>query len=62
MTTGLAQALVIEVGIALGRGRVAVAQDAGIIPREGDEALLNGPALADDENVVSQDDIDSLFA
>ncbi|MCK0207893.1 protein phosphatase CheZ [Starkeya koreensis] len=30
--------------------------------RTGDEALLNGPALADDENVVSQDDIDSLFA
>lgn len=29
--------------------------------RTGDEALLNGPALADDENVVSQDDIDSLF-
>lgn len=27
----------------------------------GDEALLNGPALATDENVVSQDDIDSLF-
>ncbi|MDE1570925.1 protein phosphatase CheZ [Aquabacter sp. P-9] len=43
-------------------GADAVAQDAGIIPREGDEALLNGPALADDENVVSQDDIDSLFA
>ncbi|WP_425104825.1 protein phosphatase CheZ [Ancylobacter sp.] len=30
--------------------------------RTGDEALLNGPALADDANVVSQDDIDSLFA
>ncbi|MBK1622079.1 protein phosphatase CheZ [Afifella marina] len=28
---------------------------------EGDEALLNGPALKSDENVVSQDDIDSLF-
>lgn len=34
-----------------------------IVPeRTGDEALLNGPALADDVNVVSQDDIDSLFA
>ncbi|MEP9375404.1 protein phosphatase CheZ [Aquabacter sp. CN5-332] len=30
--------------------------------REGDAALLNGPALATDHNVVSQDDIDSLFA
>ncbi len=30
--------------------------------RSGDSALLNGPALATDENVVSQDDIDSLFA
>jgi chemotaxis protein CheZ len=28
----------------------------------GDEALLNGPALAGDSDVVSQDDIDSLFA
>ncbi|MGU3496087.1 protein phosphatase CheZ [Xanthobacteraceae bacterium A53D] len=40
-----------------------VAQSAGgIQARQGDEALLNGPALASDENVVSQDDIDSLFA
>lgn len=30
--------------------------------REGDDALLNGPALSSDNNVVSQDDIDSLFA
>ncbi|MFG1296632.1 MULTISPECIES: protein phosphatase CheZ [Xanthobacter] len=29
--------------------------------REGDTALLNGPALSHDQNVVSQDDIDSLF-
>jgi chemotaxis protein CheZ len=29
---------------------------------EGDAALLNGPALAGDVGVVSQDDIDSLFA
>lgn len=43
-------------------GADVVAQGARIIPREGDEALLNGPALADDVGVVSQDDIDSLFA
>ncbi|WP_035716028.1 protein phosphatase CheZ [Azorhizobium doebereinerae] len=43
-------------------GAEMVAENAGIITREGDEALLNGPALAHDENVVSQDDIDSLFA
>lgn len=30
--------------------------------REGDTALLNGPALSHDTNVVSQDDIDSLFS
>jgi chemotaxis protein CheZ len=29
--------------------------------REGDAALLNGPSLAKDDNVVSQDDIDSFF-
>jgi chemotaxis protein CheZ len=29
--------------------------------RDGDDALLNGPALSHDTNVVSQDDIDSLF-
>jgi len=29
---------------------------------KGDEALLNGPPLAGDANVVSQDDIDSLFS
>lgn len=43
-------------------GAEVMAQAAGIVPREGDEALLNGPALATDNNVVSQDDIDSLFA
>ncbi len=30
--------------------------------REGDEALLNGPALETDEGLASQDDIDALFA
>lgn len=30
--------------------------------REGDDALLNGPALEQDENVASQDDIDALFS
>ena len=30
--------------------------------RAGDEAMLNGPALEDEENVASQDDIDALFA
>ena len=30
--------------------------------RTGDDALLNGPALSHDSDVVSQDDIDSLFA
>jgi len=29
--------------------------------RNGHEELLNGPALEDDEDVASQDDIDSLF-
>lgn len=29
---------------------------------QGDESLLNGPALATDEKVASQDDIDALFA
>ena len=29
--------------------------------REGDAALLNGPALDTDENVASQDEIDALF-
>ncbi|GAB4226847.1 MAG: protein phosphatase CheZ [Methyloligellaceae bacterium] len=29
--------------------------------REGDAALLNGPALETDEDVASQDDIDALF-
>ena len=32
------------------------------VPVDADEALLNGPALAGDDGVVSQDDIDSLFA
>lgn len=31
-------------------------------PREGDAALLNGPALDTDLDVASQDDIDALFA
>ncbi len=30
--------------------------------REGDKALLNGPALEDSEDIASQDDIDALFA
>lgn len=30
--------------------------------REGDAALLNGPALPDADNIASQDDIDALFA
>lgn len=30
--------------------------------RKGDRALLNGPALEDDEDIASQDDIDALFA
>lgn len=42
-------------------GAELVAQASGILKREGDEALLNGPALACDVDVVSQDDIDSLF-
>ncbi len=29
--------------------------------KTGDEALLNGPALGDEEGVASQDDIDALF-
>ena len=29
--------------------------------RKGEEALLNGPALASDKGVTSQDDIDALF-
>ncbi|MDA7947353.1 MAG: protein phosphatase CheZ [Hyphomicrobiaceae bacterium] len=29
--------------------------------RDEDEALLNGPALEDDANIASQDDIDALF-
>ncbi len=29
--------------------------------RDEDDALLNGPALEDDENIASQDDIDALF-
>jgi len=29
--------------------------------REGDKAMLNGPALEGDEDVTSQDDIDALF-
>lgn len=36
--------------------------DIAVDERVGDAALLNGPALADEENVVSQDDIDSLFS
>lgn len=30
--------------------------------RKGDGALLNGPALEEDEDIASQDDIDALFA
>lgn len=30
--------------------------------RMGDQSLLNGPALGQDENIASQDDIDALFA
>ncbi len=30
--------------------------------REGDAALLNGPALDADDDVASQDDIGALFA
>jgi len=33
----------------------------GFPGREGDAALLNGPALEEDEGVASQDDIDALF-
>ncbi len=29
--------------------------------KTGDAALLNGPALQDEEGVASQDDIDALF-
>lgn len=42
-------------------GAELVAQASGLLKREGDEALLNGPALACDIDVVSQDDIDNLF-
>lgn len=36
--------------------------DPDIVPsKEGDEALLNGPALESDLDVASQDDIDALF-
>lgn len=34
----------------------------GLIKREGDAALLNGPALACDTGVVSQEEIDGLFS
>jgi len=30
--------------------------------KEGDAALLNGPALESDVDVATQDDIDALFA
>ncbi|MEC9369330.1 MAG: protein phosphatase CheZ [Pseudomonadota bacterium] len=36
-------------------------EPAEVIEREGDKALLNGPALRTDANVASQDDIDALF-
>jgi chemotaxis protein CheZ len=29
--------------------------------RQGDNALLNGPALMDEESIANQDDIDALF-
>lgn len=44
-----------------GAAEVATANSIIAPVREGDAALLNGPSLADDANVVSQDDIDSLF-
>ena len=40
----------------------ATIPDVAVDERKGDAALLNGPALETDLNVVSQDDIDSLFA
>lgn len=52
--------------IAIWGGRDELARMAGTLKTErertGDDALLNGPALSSDNNVVSQDDIDSLFA
>lgn len=36
-------------------------EPAAVPPVEGDEALLNGPALETDADVASQDDIDALF-
>lgn len=52
--------------IAIWGGKEDLARMAGTLKSErertGDDALLNGPALSSDNNVVSQDDIDSLFA
>lgn len=43
-------------------GAELMTQGNGPEKREGDAALLNGPALSHDSNVVSQDDIDSMFS
>ncbi|MFG1480369.1 protein phosphatase CheZ [Xanthobacter sp. V4C-4] len=43
-------------------GAELIARNAAVDKREGDAALLNGPALSHDSNVVSQDDIDSMFS
>ena len=46
-------------------GGIQAFQDVDVITpdeRAGDEALLNGPALQDEEGIASQDDIDALFA
>ena len=46
-------------------GGIESFQDVDVVEelhREGDEALLNGPALEGQEDVATQDDIDALFA
>jgi len=43
-------------------GAKMLAEAAGTARREGDQALLNGPARACDIDVVSQDEIDNLFS
>lgn len=45
-----------------GFSSIPVTDDKTPDQKTGDAALLNGPPLQTDENVVSQDDIDSLFA
>ncbi len=45
-------------------GGLACFQDVGLAEdavRDGEAALLNGPALADDEGLTTQNDIDALF-